>query len=47
MKTCSRFSIPTPAGRGGTGGGFIETILMTDTGLETLSGLDRNVTVIE
>ena len=36
-----------PGWKGGTGGGFIETILMTDTGLETLSGLDRNVTVIE
>ena len=36
-----------PGWKGGTGGGFIETILMTDTGLEVLSGLDRNVTVIE
>ncbi len=36
-----------PGWKGGTGGGFIETILMTDTGLETLSGLGRNVTVIE
>ena len=29
------------------GRGIIETILMTDSGLEVLSGLDRNVTVIE
>ena len=29
------------------GGGVIETILMTDSGLGALSGLDRNVTVIE
>ena len=29
------------------GWGFIETILMTDSGLEVLSGLDRSVTVIE
>ena len=36
-----------PGWKGGTGGGFIETILMTDTGIEVLSGLDRNVTVIE
>ena len=36
-----------PGWRGGTGGGFIETILMTDNGLGTLSRLDRNVTVIE
>ena len=36
-----------PGWKGGTGGGFIETILMTDSGLETLSKLDRNVTVIE
>ncbi len=31
---------------GGTGGGFIETILMTNEGLEVLSKLDRNITVI-
>ena len=37
---------PDPGWKGGTGGGFIETILMTDSGLETLSRLDRNVTVI-
>ena len=36
-----------PGWKGGTGGGFIETILMTDSGLEVLSKLDRNVTVIE
>ncbi len=41
------FTVLDPAWKGGTGGGFIETILMTETGLEVLSKLDRNVTVIE
>ena len=35
-----------PGWKGGTGGGFIETILMTDSGLEVLSGLGRNVSVV-
>ena len=36
-----------PGWKGGMGSGFIETILMTDSGLEVFSGVDRNVTVIE
>lgn len=41
------FTVQDPDWKGGSGGGFIETILMTETGLEVLSKLDRNVTVIE
>ncbi len=41
------FTVLDPVWAGGTGGGFIETILMTNEGLEVLSKLDRNVTVIE
>ena len=29
--------------RGGSGGGFIDTVLMTDRGLEVLSGMDRAI----
>ena len=35
-----------PGWKGGTGGGFIETILMTEDGLEVLSALGRDVSVV-
>ena len=35
-----------PGWKGGTGGGFIETVLMTEDGLEVLSGLGRDVSVV-
>ena len=41
------FTVLDPGWTGGTGGGFIETILMTDEGLKVLSKLERNVMVIE
>lgn len=41
------FTVLDPDWTGGTGGGFIETVLMEEDGLEVLSKLDRNVTVLE
>ena len=41
------YTVLDPNWAGGTGGGFIETILMTEQGLETLSGLGRDMTVVE
>lgn len=41
------FTVLDPEWTGGTGGGFIETILVAEEGLEVLSEMGRDLTIIE
>lgn len=43
----NRFDVTHDQWAGGWGAGFIETFLMTGSGLEVLSGLDREMTVLD